>query len=393
LLGASSVAVMRAVAVADLHIDSALFGRLNPQTGRHESWEHNARVLHEAIYAGVDYEVEALLLPGDLFVNGWPKIEVQEMVADEIRFATDMGMQVVIIPGNHEYLGLDAQHRHALNRYQDIPGVQVVSSPQVVRLSSGYQVACFPWPRRTEYASRAGTHEPDQLNEIIGKLIQEDFEKLALEYDDSDPGLMVAHVAVDSVPVGSARRGSEMDMVITQTEVSIPTGLLEAGPWGPIILGHIHARQQVGGRSHYTGSPNRHTWSEEGQFKAASLIQDDGTIVDVPLHARELVSIHLPQDQHKMDQLGSEVWVRVYYDTREVAPGDIQKNVEAHISQTIPQHPEQAEASDIVLPDMDTRSAVSGWIRQQPRIDDKTHDQAMEVFDTLVAKAQSVSNE
>jgi len=385
---------MKMLAVADLHIDAALFGRVNPKTGRHESWENNALMLHDAIYAGMDNEAQVLLLPGDMFMGSWPKVEVQEMLADEIRLAVEVGMEVVIIPGNHEYLGLDAQHRHVLHRYGDIPGVQVVSSPQVVRVADGYQVACFPWPRRTEYARRAGAHEPDQLNEIMGNLIREDIERLIEEYDDRSPGVMMAHVAVDAVPIGSAHRGSEMDMVITQTEISVPIKLLESGPWGPIVMGHIHARQKVGERSHYTGSPNRHTWSEEGQPKAASLLLDDGTLVDLPLHARELVSIHLPQDQSKMEQLDSQVWVRVYYDAQETNISSIQQDAVAGISQMIPVKAATTgnDATALAPPDADARTAVSNWILQQTT-DQKTHDKAMLIFDDLAVEAQSEPHE
>jgi DNA repair exonuclease SbcCD nuclease subunit len=64
--------------------------------------ERQSAAFHQAISLGLEQQVDAVLICGDLFdSNAQPRRSVERAVS-ELKRATDVGLRVVIIPGTHD---------------------------------------------------------------------------------------------------------------------------------------------------------------------------------------------------------------------------------------------------------------------------------------------------
>lgn len=290
------------VGTGDVHIDSGRFGGINPATGIRRAHEHTHQVWMSICRTAIERRADAVTIAGDIYGNGWPRPEPVEMVADGVRLLSEAGVPCVIFDGNHEWINRPAGHRSPLEHLQDLPGVYVVLEPHVVILPSGIQIACMPWPRRSELLEPGEVDglAPEDIDNLVADRAVERIERLA---DDVDPGrgptILAAHATVGDAIVGSTRRGSEMALAELFAEPVIPLDDLDRDPWQHVLLSHIHRRQQMGERCWYAGSPDRLDFSDQDIDKAVSAISvpDDGTIADVDAWetpARRFATIVVP---------------------------------------------------------------------------------------------------
>ena len=85
---------VKVVATSDLHIDGGRHGGTNPVTGRREAWESTYRVWLAICNYAVEHEVDAVVVPGDLYLNGWPRPEAVEMIFDGARIVSAPGSRL-----------------------------------------------------------------------------------------------------------------------------------------------------------------------------------------------------------------------------------------------------------------------------------------------------------
>lgn len=302
------------IVTADLHLDAGRWGKVNPLTGANSAWESASAVWQEICTHAVDSGAEALLFAGDAFLNANPTPEAQERFADGLRLVARAGIRVVLIPGNHEFLGLPGGHRHPLWRYGDIDGVHISHSPELVVLDSGLQVATLPWPRKSLIVSAEDISgcSPAEIDAMIAGRLVEALDDLAAQIDPEAPSVLLAHATVGEATVGSSRRGSEMTVASIFSEPVLPVDLLADGPWSHVALGHIHKRQHIaptrsGGAISYVGSPERIDWSEEDQPKGYSVLEYGfGAAVHeqfVPSSARRLVTLEVTGEPETLEDL------------------------------------------------------------------------------------------
>jgi len=250
----------------------------------------------------VDISADAVVVPGDIFLNGWPKAEAVEMIADGLRVLDDGGVPAIVGDGNHEWIARQKGHRSPLEHLQDIVNVRVIIEPELVTLPSGLQIAFVPWPRRSELLEpdEMDGLSPLEIDALVAARAAERIEMLGDQVDpDRGPALLAAHATVGDAMVGSAKRGSEMGLAELFAEPVLALGDIDVDPWQHVALGHIHRRQQMGDRCWYVGSPDRLDFSDESVEKAYSLIRipDNGglaTVEAVPTGARRFSTIEVP---------------------------------------------------------------------------------------------------
>lgn len=305
----------------DGHIDSDTHGALNTQTGMSKAWESHLRAMKSAVDAAIANQVGFFLHAGDAFKHGRPSQEAVMLLVEVLLPLTKAGIPIILLDGNHERLLVPTTQRTAtavvaymLSRHGEVHVVE--REPRLVRLSSGVQFACLPWLSKTSILTRLG--ETD-LDPVAGDLLVVDYGLRALdamyaEADTTAPLITASHVTVDDVRLDSIKaghkRGSEVDIAHLFAEPILPRAALEDGPASYVALSHIHARQRMGSKCFYAGSPDRFTLTDADDPKSVNLvtINDDNTLARVEhidTDARHMHSIDLlaPDAEDRLDAL------------------------------------------------------------------------------------------
>ena len=292
------------LATADIHIDGGRHGGTNPLTGLKRSWESTYSIWMELCNHAVELNADAVVVPGDLFLNGWPKAESVEMIADGFRILDAGGVPAIAGDGNHEWIARQRGYRSPLEHLQDIVNVKIIVESELVTLPSGLQIGFVPWPRRSELLDPDEMEglTPIEIDGLVAARAAERIEELAEMTDSSrGPSMLAAHATVGDATVGSAKRGSEMGLAELFAEPVLALADIDVDPWQHVALGHIHRRQIMGDRCWYVGSPDRLDFSDEGIEKAYSVIRipDNGgiaTVEAVATNARRFMTIEVPVD-------------------------------------------------------------------------------------------------
>ena len=202
-----------------------------------------------------------------------------------------------------------------------------------------------------------------------------------LSMDAAGQGVTVDDVNIEHLSKGH-KRGSEVDISHIFSEPIIPRAALQDGPASYVALSHIHARQKMGTKCYYAGSPNRITFTDADDPKSVNLVKiTDGNelaAVDyLDTDARIMTSISLvdPDAEKRLDALEEGALVRLV-----LPPGepDAPDSVRAAIreagailatTQTTPQDRPRLTAT--TLPEkISPLSALDSWLDERaPDVD------------------------
>lgn len=288
---------------ADEHFDTDTHGSINPATGLNRAWESNADATASAVEAALEHQVDAFVSSGDMFKNGRPSQEALLLAAETLRPLVDAGIPLVLLGGNHERLQVPTSQRTATDTLGEIltphGEVHVVErSPRLVRLDSGIQVAALPWLSKTTVLSKLGIEQDDPVHgdRAVVQFALDSLEQMCDEADTTAPFILASHVTVDDVRLDNVakghKRGSEVDIAHLFAEPILPRMALQDSPVSYAALGHIHARQRIGTKCFYSGSPNRFTFTDADDEKSVNLV----TISD----RNELVSVEHVQTRARL---------------------------------------------------------------------------------------------
>lgn len=265
------------VITGDVHINGGRWGGVNPETGRSRAAEHTYGVWQSICKRAVEASA-TLIVCGDLFLDGHPRPEDVEMLADGIRLVSEAGLESVILRGNHDPRHLPLGQRHPLARYADLPGVVVMDTPMLHTLRSGVTVVGLPWPRVSDYFERGEDvgESVDDADTAVAERATERLRSLTdRAVDIGGPVIVIAHCTVDTATLGSGKRGSEVMLGKLFHEPVLPLSAFVDERVSHVALGHIHLRQQLAERVFYCGAPDIFDFGEEAQEKAFSLVTVD----------------------------------------------------------------------------------------------------------------------
>ena len=388
------MADIKVLHTGDGHIDTDHHGAtINPETGINRAWESNQRALASAVRHAIENEVDLFVHAGDGFKGGKPSQEALLMFVETLRPLMDAGIATVLLDGNHDRHTVPSSQRTATYTAAQILGYSgeaycVDRASELIRTKSGIQVACLPWLSKSTILTQLGMERVDPAE---GDTIVRDFGLSALddmyaEADHSSPLIVASHVTVDDVNIEHLskghKRGSEVDISHIFSEPIIPRAALQDGPASYVALSHIHARQKMGTKCYYAGSPNRITFTDADDPKSVNLVKiTDGNelaAVDyLDTDARIMTSISLvdPDAEKRLDALEEGALVRLV-----LPPGepDAPDSVRAAIreagailatTQTTPQDRPRLTAT--TLPEkISPLSALDSWLDERaPDVD------------------------
>lgn len=252
------------VAAADLHTDAESVGGWDAVNNHHSNWTESIGRLNDAIDVCNREEADFFVVAGDTFHTGRPKAEAVALVIQALNRLDKT--KAIFLNGNHDQQTVVGSHRTPIDAY--LSGhknvIHASSGAEVVEFD-GVQFALAPWTRV------AGASRLDEANVELTAII----ERLAGEVKGNGPSMFASHIVVDECTFDSGRRSSEVNMTTAVLEASVPTALIDAGPWAIARLGHIHKRQQLSDKTGYIGSTYKVSFGEYKDLKGVDVIRFD----------------------------------------------------------------------------------------------------------------------
>ncbi len=265
---------MKIIHTSDWHLGQHFMGKTRQA-------EHQA-FLGWLIAQVVEYQIDAVIIAGDIFDTGTPPSYAREMYNEFIGHLHDVGAKLVILGGNHDSVAMLSESKNILSRLSTIviPSVAEVIDQQLVVLKNrnGQPAALLcgiPFIRaRDVMQSVAGQNAQEKqltLQEAIHNHYQQLFqlaEAKRLELGASLPIIATGHLTT----VGASASESVREIYVGSLE-AFPTAAFPPADY--IALGHIHRPQKVGGLDHirYCGSPIPLSFDEIGKPKEVLLVQ------------------------------------------------------------------------------------------------------------------------
>jgi exonuclease SbcD len=290
---------IRILHLADLHIGTENYGRLDPATGLNGRVMDFLRRLNEVVDHALEHEVDLVLFAGDAYKTRDPNSTYRREFARRIKRLADAGIPVVLLVGNHD---LPAQERRASSveifRTLDVPNVLVANRDRLYHLTTRrgepIQVGTVPYPIRQRLLAHSEHKEKTiaELDALVQQLVAENIQGLAGQVDPSIPAVLTGHFSVSDAEFGSERS------VMLGRDVVVLKSILASPVWDYVALGHIHRHQELNEGRHppivYCGSLERIDFGEEHETKGfviADVRRGHTEWKHYPVHARRFVTI------------------------------------------------------------------------------------------------------
>jgi DNA repair exonuclease SbcCD nuclease subunit len=218
--------VARLVAVGDAHLGRTHLAHLRDDEGRNVREEDFLASFDWAVERTVELEPDGFLWLGDIFDHARPSYRVFTRVAIGLKRLQDAGLPGVAISGNH-----------------DTPRLRGTGSPYAA-LEEFFSNVTFAWAMEAVTADLAGVRVHGVPQTLSEREFREELERTAADLHADATSVLLAHVAVTSLP---ARQYRDIN------EVEVEEGAFDRR-FDHVMLGHYHVHQKVSKRTWYAGS-------------------------------------------------------------------------------------------------------------------------------------------
>jgi len=254
---------------SDWHVGKVLKGR--------DRYDEHEAVLGSIIQTAANFDVDLVLIAGDLFETSVPSPKAQGLVMRALLALRADGRQVVAIAGNHDNASLlDSVYRPVLGEL----GLYVLGSPKApasggtLRLTtrSGEQATVAAMPFLSQrYAVRAAElllHESAEHALDYARRVAAIVGALTEQFTPDTVNIVMAHCTL----LGGRRGGGERD-VQTTFEYEVPSGIFPSSAHYA-ALGHLHRQQEIPAPcpAFYSGSPLAIDFGEEANQPGALIV-------------------------------------------------------------------------------------------------------------------------
>ncbi|HZK09494.1 MAG TPA: exonuclease SbcCD subunit D [Clostridia bacterium] len=257
---------MKILHTADLHLGKSLNER--------SLIDLQKEMLEGLIEAVKKHKIELVLLAGDIYDRSLPPKEAVELLSLFLsKLCREMGVKVVMIPGNHDsseriayaadllwgmglYIGLVGKEITKI----EIDDVDIYGLPYVDQFKLNY------------------FHEKRFAN--LEEAMAHHLSSISLDPDKFNI-MMTHHYVLGKNPL--LESDSERPLFLGKTE-NLSTALFNQFDY--VALGHIHTAQQVADNIYYSGSPMKYSKSEAGKTPGYYVIDTQKNLVD--FHALSL---------------------------------------------------------------------------------------------------------
>jgi exonuclease SbcD len=307
---------MKVMLAPDLHCFEIAYGQAEStgQNSRFTEWNRLSVALQDV---AMEKKVDAVIFPGDFFVNARPLPKQVLAIARLFTNLEEEGIRVVGYQGNHDDLGakqvspcsLVSEIGHALG-YAN----WAVDGPGVVK-SAGIDIAVLPFFKVSE-----ANGDP----KVIAKAITNIARDLKNECNPLVPNILTGHWSIEGAVASSLQ-------VLGSNEPIIPIDELLSLGYDAYLFGHIHKPQILCAKPFvgYSGSLQRRDFGEENDPRGCYIIDlgtGDHEWIDLP--AQEFFTFRYP-DVKAMSKIFDDAAlaagkiVRVVYKAQEGEVGSI----------------------------------------------------------------------
>ena len=287
---------MRIIHTSDWHLGQYFYGKSRES-------EHQ-QFLHWLLAQATNYNVDAIIVAGDIFDTTTPPSYARKMYFNFISDLQAIDCQLIILAGNHDSVSMLAESKTLLGALSTHVVAKVTDKTEEKNLAeqvftlknkqgeSQAVVCAIPYIRpRDVIKSQIGQsslEKSEKLQQAIVEHYQHLYQQAKIlasqpNEDENLPIIATGHLTA----VGVTTTDSVRDIYIGTLE-ALPSSVFPAANY--IALGHIHRAQKVGKTDHirYSGSPIALSFDEATQTKKILLVDFDKdclekvTELDVP---------------------------------------------------------------------------------------------------------------
>jgi DNA repair exonuclease SbcCD nuclease subunit len=250
----------RLVAFGDAHLGRTHLAHLRDDQGRNLREEDFLRSFAWAIDTTLALQPDGFLWLGDLFDHARPTYRTFAHVLAGLRRLADAGLRGVAISGNH-----------------DTPRIRGTGSPYDA-LEQVFGNVTFAWRMESLGVELAGAvvHAVPQTLSVPD--LKAELEAAAARMDAHRTNLLIAHVALTSLPARAYRDINELEVEEAAFDRRFDM----------VVLGHYHAQQKVSKRTWYAGSTDTFWFSDSPEVpKGLVVIDTEATTVEHVVNPNE----------------------------------------------------------------------------------------------------------
>lgn len=338
---------MRIIHTADWHLGQYFYTKSRAP-------EHQA-FLDWLIIQITEYQVDALIVAGDIFDNGSPPSYAREMLNRFVVASRTTGCQLVLLAGNHDAVATLNESRDLLAclNTRVIANAAEDATQQVFTLNTrqgapGAILCAIPFLRPRDIlrslAGQSGVEKQLALQDAISEHYAQCY-RHACDLRDT---------LVVPLPIIATGHLTTVGVTASEAVREIYIGSLDAYPvqaFPPadyIALGHIHRPQRVGYSEHirYSGSPIALSFDELGSEKSVALIDfppsvpPEITLLPVPVtQPMRLIKGSLADIEQQLHSLpapdaGQRIWLDIEIAT-DTYLSDMQQRIQ-QVTHTLP---------------------------------------------------------
>jgi len=224
----------RLVALGDAHLGRTHHAHLRDEEGRNQREEDFLRSFDWAVETSIAQEPDGFLWLGDVFDHARPSYRVFTKVLSALKRLEEAGIPGVAISGNH-----------------DTPRLRGTGSPYAA-LEEVFPGVTFAWAMEARSADLAGV----RVHAVPQTLTVDDFraelERAGSEVSADATNLLLAHVALTSLPLREWRDINELEV----EEASFDRR------FDLVVLGHYHVFQKASKRTWYAGATDSFSFAD-----------------------------------------------------------------------------------------------------------------------------------
>jgi DNA repair exonuclease SbcCD nuclease subunit len=216
----------RLVALGDAHLGRSHLAHLRDEHGRNLREEDFLRSFDWGIGRTIELEPDGFVWLGDIFDHARPSYRVFTRVLVGLRRLEQAGLRGVAISGNH-----------------DTPRLRGTGSPYAA-LEEVFPNVTFAWRMEAVTTGLAGLRVHAVPQTLAVEAFRAQLERSTAELDAGSPSLLIAHVALTSLPARQWRDINELEV----EEAAFDRR------FDHVLLGHYHVHQKVSRRTWYAGA-------------------------------------------------------------------------------------------------------------------------------------------
>ncbi|OKI61692.1 exonuclease SbcCD subunit D [Micromonospora sp. CB01531] len=283
---------MRFLHTSDWHIGKTLKG--------HNRLAEQRAVLEEIVGIVRKYEVDAVLIAGDIYDSAAPSAEAQQLLVRTLLEIRNSGVPVIAIAGNHDHAPTFDAYRPLMNEV----GIHLVGTPQagsdgaieITARSTGESavIATLPFvSQRTVIRAAELIANTPVMNSIsYAQRVEDMLRVLARAFRPDAVNILMAHLTVTGGKFGGGERDAQSIFEYHVPAIAFPA---EAQY---VALGHLHRRQAIDAPCpvHYSGSPISIDFGEQDNESVVCLVEatpsTPAAVTDIPIKSgRRLMTL------------------------------------------------------------------------------------------------------